>query len=246
MRQMKDKLNHLIIGYGEVGRGLAEVLKKGSNVWILDPYKRFNKNDSWPKKFDAVHICFPFSKKFLKAVWDLKKKHKHDVLIIHSTVPVGISDKLGAVHSPIRGDHPRLARAIKIFVKYVGGKNAKKAAKLFERYGIKTKLLKNARDSEALKLWDTTQYGWMIILNKEIWDWCQKNRINFDMVYRDANQTYNAGYLDLGKNNVIRPVLKYMPGPIGGHCVIPNCNLLDSSISKIIKKINKKTRKQKK
>ncbi len=237
---MKDKLKHLIVGFGEVGRGLAEVLKQKSNVWVLDPYNGFKYNNDWPKKFDSIHICFPFSKKFLKAVQGIKKKHNHGILTIHSTVPVGTSDKLGAVHSPIRGTHPKLAKGIKTFVKYVGGKNAKKAARLLERYGIKTRILKSARDSEALKLWDTTQYGWMIVLNKEIRNWCKKNKVDFDAIYRNANETYNSGYSKLDKKNFIRPILKYMPGPIGGHCVVPNCDLLDSSISKFIKKMNKK------
>lgn len=237
---MKDKLNHLIVGFGEVGRGLTEVLKQKSNVWILDPYNGFKHNNRWPKKFDAIHICFPFSKKFLKAVQNIKKKYRHGVLIIHSTVPIGTSDKLRAIHSPIRGTHPRLTEGIKTFIKYVGGQKAAEAAKIFERYGIKTRILKNARDSEALKLWDTTQYGWMIVLNKEIWDWCRKNKVNFDTVYQNANETYNSGYLKLGKKNVVRPNLKYISGPIGGHCVVPNCDFLDSSISKLIKKINKK------
>ena len=163
---MKDKLKHLIVGYGEVGRGLAKVLKQRSNVWILDPYNGHKHNNDWPKKFYAVHICFIYNSKFLKAVQDIKRRYKHNILIIHSTVPIGTSDKLGAVHSPIRGTHPKLAKGIKTFVKYVGGKKAIKAAKLLNRYGIKTKILRNARDSEALKLWDTTQYAWMIILKK--------------------------------------------------------------------------------
>lgn len=237
---MKDKLKHLIVGFGKVGRGLAEVLKRKSNVWVLDPYNGFKHNSKWPKKFDVIHICFPFSKNFLKAGRDIKKKYNHGVSIIHSTVPIGTSDKLGAVHSPIRGTHPNLAKGIKTFVKYVGGKNAAKVAKLFNKYGIKTKVLKNARDSEALKLWDTTQYGWMIVLNKEIWEWCKKNKVDFNIVYRDANETYNTGYTKLGRRNIARPNLKYMPGPIGGHCVVPNCDFLDSSVSRLIKKMNKK------
>ena len=237
---MKNGFNQLIVGYGEVGRGLAEVLKQKGKVWILDPNKGLKHNNNWPKKFYAIHICIPFSNSFSQAVRGIKKKYGYEILIIHSTVPVGTSDKLGAVHSPIRGDHPNLAKGIKTFVKYVGGKNSQAAAKLFKRYGIRTKILRNTKDAEALKLWDTTQYGWMIILNKEIWNWCKKNKVNFDIVYQDTNKTYNAGYMKLGKKNVIRPNLIYMPGPIGGHCVIPNCDLLDSSVSKLIKSINKK------
>ena len=131
---MKNGFNQLIVGYGEVGRGLAEVLKQKGKVWILDPNKSLKHNNNWPKKFYAIHICIPFSNSFSQAVRGIKKKYGYEILIIHSTVPVGTSDKLGAVHSPIRGDHPNLAKGIKTFVKYVGGKNSQAAAKLFKSF----------------------------------------------------------------------------------------------------------------
>ena len=48
-------------------------------------------------------------------------------------------------------------------------------------------------------------------------------------VYTWANETYNQGYKELGKENVIRPVLFPPKGEIGGHCVVPNFNLRLSS-----------------
>jgi UDP-N-acetyl-D-mannosaminuronate dehydrogenase len=130
------------------------------------------------------------------------------------------------VHSPIRGVHPHLAKGIKTFVKYFGGKKAKEAAKVFERLGVKTKVFKDARTTEAIKLWDTSQYGRLIMLEKEIHQWCKENKIDFDAVYTQANKDYNTGYVALGRPEVVRPYLKHMPGPIGGHCVTPNSKLL--------------------
>ena len=68
---MTNEFNQLIVGYGEVGKGLAEVLKQKSKVWILDPYKGLKHGKDWPKIFYAIHICIPFNTNFLKAVKDL-------------------------------------------------------------------------------------------------------------------------------------------------------------------------------
>ncbi len=212
-------MSQLVIGYGEVGRALHKVLK---HAWILDLNPAVS---TWEyQKIDIAHICIPFSKDFVKTVRELKKQIP--LVIVHSSVPVGTCDKLGVVHSPIRGVHPHLAKGIKTFVKYFGGRQAAKAAGIFKKLGIKTMVYKNAKTTEALKLWDTSQYGRLILLEKEIHAWCQKNKVDFDAVYTTANRHYNEGYVKLGRPEVVRPYLKHMPGPIGGHCVTPNAKLL--------------------
>jgi hypothetical protein len=69
---------------------------------------------------------------------------------------------------------------------------------------------------------------------------CGKLKLNFNDVYTIANKDYNNGYIKLGKSNVVCPVLKMIPGKIGGHCVVRNCDLLNDWITKIIKGRNKK------
>jgi len=211
-------MKHLIIGHGEVGQGLHKVLGKAvffdnseKSTWHAEPV-------------DVVHICIPYSSHFSEIVASYMEYA--DLIIVHSSVPVGTCDELEVVHSPIRGVHPHLAKGIKTFVKYFGGKNAKKAAKIFSDLGLKTRVFKEARTSEALKLWDTTQYGRLIMLEKEIYSWCQKHKLPFKTIYETANKDYNKGYIKLGRPEVVRPSLKHIPGPIGGHCVLPNAKLL--------------------
>ena len=71
----------------------------------------------------------------------------------------------------------------------------------------------------------------------------KKNKIDFGEAYTQWNETYNQGYKKLGMNYVIRPVLKHIPGKIGGHCIIANCETLKKSlpnqISSLILKLNK-------
>ena len=232
---MEKNKKHLIIGSGEVGRSLFNVLKLHYDVFLRD------KNDDLSGKFDVIHICYPYNKNFTKISKSYILKYKPDLIIIHSTVPVGITKKISltAVHSPIRGLHPNLEKGIKTFVKYFGGKKAKEAAKIFSNMGIKTQHFAKSETTELLKILDTTYYGWNIIFAKEVKRICDKLKLNFDDVYTIANKDYNNGYIKLGKSNVVRPVLKPIPGKIGGHCVVQNCDLLNDWITKIIKERNK-------
>lgn len=234
--------NHLIIGYGEVGQALHKVFPDASTYDYQMGSPNFDA--SWDfkvlPKIYAMHICFPYisESRFIEQVEEYQKKYRPYLTIIHSSVPIGTSDKLNAVHSPVRGVHPNLEAGLRTFVKYFGGFKAKEAAKLFEDVGIRTKVIRDARTTEAAKLWDTTQYGIMILLEKEIYKFCRDNGLDFEIVYADFNKTYNAGYEQLGMEHVVRPALMHKDGPIGGHCVIENAELLPSSISEFLLKAN--------
>jgi hypothetical protein len=222
-------MKHLVIGLGEVGNALRTILE--CSGYDLDkgvvPTER---------EFDFIHICFPYSDNFEKEVRGYKEMFKPRVVVIHSTVPVGTSKALGAVNSPVRGKHPDLVQSLKTFVKFVGGEEAGAFEVCFElsKYGIECEMIQSSDDTEALKLWDTTQYGAMIMLEKEIHAWCVKHNLNFDVVYSEGNRTYNEGYAAMGMPQVIRPNLTHQDGPIGGHCVVQNCKLLDSETPKKI------------
>lgn len=221
-------MSHLIIGIGEVGSALRTIL----NADAHDPHKEIWAQED--EKYDFVHIAFPFDTDFSEKVNRYKKVFlkPEGILVIHSSVAVGISDMCEAVHSPIRGVHPKLELGIRTFVKYFGGPRAAEAAKEFKIRGMDVKVFESAKITEAMKLWDTTQYGAMILLQKEIKEWCDKNGVDFESVYTEANKTYNEGYRRLSRHEVVRPYLKDIPGKIGGHCVIQNAALLDSPTPK--------------
>ena len=226
-----------ILGYGEIGSSLAN--------FYNSPKIKDLKRDDGLAGAEILNVCIPWSRNFIKIVSKEIKEIKPKLTIIHSTVAPGTTKKLASkfsgmvVHSPVRGVHPYLFKGMKTFVKYIGADN-EKAGKLAEKHlkslGVKTKVFAPSMTTEALKLWDTTQYGWMIILSKEIKKWCDKSGVDFEAVYTEANKTYNEGYKKLGRTEVLRPYLKYMKGKIGGHCVISNCKILKSEIAKIILK----------
>lgn len=230
--QKRDK--HLIIGSGEIGTAMKNVLSQRFDVSIRD------KKDEIHGHFDILHITYPPVKNFIAITKKYIKQYKPSLVIIHSTIPVGFTKKLGtmAVHSPVRGVHPHLERGIMTFEKYFGGPKAKLAAEYFKALGIKTICFEKAETTELMKILDTTYYGWNIVFNKEAKRLCDKFKVSFDDVYIRANKDYNDAYARLGKANVVRPVLNYVAGDIGGHCVIPNTKLLNDWLTNTLKKRN--------
>jgi len=215
-------MRNLIIGNGQIGASLSRITMW--EVVDIDDRTRY-------KTYDTLHICFGYQDNFVSNVVAYKKVYKPSLIVIHSTVRLGTTEACGkeAVHSPMRGTHPKLDEGIRTFVKFFGGRKAKEAAEIFEKLGIETVLVLDSRTTEAAKLWDTTQYADSILIMKEIHAYCRAHKVDFNTVYTLFNASYNAGYTKLGRENVMRPVLEYKEGPIRGHCVLPNCRLLNSS-----------------
>lgn len=262
VNRRSPKERHLVIGNGEVGGALYYLLKPHYQISIRD------KLDDVGGFFEILHIAYPPIKNFVKIAKDYIKKYQSQLVIIHATVPVGTTRRIApfAVHSSVRGMHAQkhhpgivgkkikisargakaanhpvhFAKSMKLFVKYFGGEQAGRAAKYFADIGFKTKLFKLPETTELSKILDTTYYGWNILFAKEAKRICDKFKLDFDEVYTSANRDYNDGYSKLGMEHVVRPVLKFVPGKIGGHCVVPNCDLLDDWLTRTIKERNKR------
>ena len=218
---------------GEVGKALYEVFKPFYPIGFVDtvfvpgidePYNLANIESA-----DIIHIAFPYSETFIQDVKNYQEKYKPKYTIIHSTVPVGTSANLGASHSPIRGLHPNLESGIKTFVKFIGGEQASEVADYFRRVGLKVALFDRSETTEAMKLFDTEYYRACIQFAQRVKRYCDKNDLNFHEVYTLANQTYNEGYTKLDHLEFVRPVLQPIMQEIGGHCVIPNAELIKLS-----------------
>jgi len=232
---MENK-KHLVIGAGEVGTSIFNVLKEYYETAIRDVE---GEADIEP---DVLHICYPPKKNFVEETKKYIEKYSPELVIIHSTIRPGTTKEVGgiAVHSPIRGVHPKLEDGIKTFVKYFGGEKAKEAAEIFENIGIKTEVFEKPETTELAKILDTTYYAWNIVFQKEVKRICDEMDLDFDEVYTTPNRDYNEGYKKLGMEHVVRPVLKDFPGPIRGHCLIPNCDLLDDWVTEVIKERNRR------
>lgn len=212
-------MRQVVIGAGEVGTALAEVL--GCDVVDIDGHQG---------TADVLHIAFPWSAGFDAAVTGYRDRYGAGLVVIHSTVPVGTSDRLDAVHSPVTGRHPNLAPSLRRFAKWFGGRRSAEAAGLFTRAGVRVRCVEDARATEAMKLWQTLQFGWLVALEKEAHRYAFEQGIDFATMYAAGNETYNDGYALMGEPWRL-PVVAHMPGPIGGHCIIPNARILQDDVS---------------
>lgn len=225
-------MKHLVVGCGEVGRALMSVLDAAGH----DPAAGFTVPED--TACDYLHVCIPYSANFANYVIGYYGRFSPKIVVIHSTVPIGTSDSLGANHSPIRGRHPHLVDSIRSFVKYVGGPQADHACNELRTFGIDARPCASARDTEAGKLLDLMQFAASIAVEKEIHQFCELNGLDFDLAYRDFNESYNDGYSKMGSGHFVRPVLDHNPGPIGGHCIIQNMKHVDSETAARVLKLN--------
>ena len=211
-----------ILGFGEVGRAIAG--------FYTHPKIKNRSNDDGLTNLDVLHICIPYSGDFVKAVKKTIKKANPRITIIHSTVAVGTTAKIGGmvVHSPIRGIHPNLYEGIKTFVKYIGADNkiaARRAEHHLKSLGLRTKVFYPSK-TQSWELLDTTYYGLCIAFHGEMKRVCTEQGVPFDDAVTEFNRTYNAGYKKLGMEHVVRPVLRPPNPAIGGHCILPNTAIL--------------------
>ncbi len=219
-----------ILGYGEIGQAIAKFYK--------NPKIKDLKRDEGLEGIEILHICIPWSDKFVEIVKKQIKETNPRLTIIHSTVAPGTTRKIinglpracrGVVHSPVRGIHPKLYEGIKTFVKYIGADDKKAgqmAKKHFKSLGIKTKTFYPTTTTELGKILDTTYYGVCIAWHGEMKEICDKFGVDFESAVTDFNKTYNEGYTKLGKKNVVRPVLYPPQNGKPKHCIIPNAEIL--------------------
>ena len=247
----------LVVGLGEIGCVLFELLKEKDSFTLygldLDETKmRAVSQGKLPKEVDIMHICLPCKDpdKFVAAIASYAKKFTPILLIINSTVPLGTTKKIQqnctclVAHSPARGVHksPEYMKwEMKRWTKYVGGADAKAAeaaCKHFEKMGLKVKKLKSCVETELAKLFETTYRAWMIACFQEMHRISRKFEADFEDVVDFLEDTHRI--------RLDRPIM--FPGFIGGHCLIPNTELLlqsyDSEFLKLILKSNQKRKEE--
>lgn len=236
-----QKTNSLVIGAGEVGTSLYNVLKEtyGDDVYLRDK----KEPDGLPKHFFIINITFPYVENFVDIVESYIDKYQPTLTIVHSTVPPGTCDTIkGRVaHTPIRGKHPHLEKSIKTFVKFVAGKDPEQvqAAQIYlEKAGIKTLVYPSMVATEVAKICSTSYLGYQVWIMHEHKRIADKFKVPFEYIYTIPNETYNEGYAEMGMPQYKRPVLEYIPGKIGGHCVIQNTYLMNDLFTRRLRELN--------
>ncbi len=216
---MTRKNKVVVAGLGEIGKPLFEVLSKEYDVVGVDisPVGQID-------GVDVLHVCYPFQiKDFIGETARYIGLFKPALTIINSTVSIGttraIAERTGSVvvNSPVRGKHARMLDELRMYTKFVGAMNptaGEQAAKHFESVGLTVKVLSSPEATELAKLTETTYFGLMIAWAQEIERYCDRCGQNYEEVVSFYDEI-----------NFFPPV-KYFPGVIGGHCVMPNIEIL--------------------
>lgn len=210
----------LVIGLGEVGGALAEVLERSQRVL---------RHDIEPLEIDeaigVAHLCFPFQSReqFERIAIGYLERFRPKLAIINSTVLPGTTRRIAAaakipsVYSPVRGKHAHMADDLLRYHKFVSAidiDSARMAEQHFERAGIATRRMNKLETLELAKLAETTYFGILIAYAQELNRFCE--RVDGDY-YEATNFFDEIDFL---------PRVRYFPGFIGGHCVVPNINLM--------------------
>ena len=236
----------VVAGLGEIGKPIFQLISKNFptvgydiNPKLID--KKFKKYEALPTRF--LHICIPFTGHFAINVNSLYKKFDPQAIVIHSTISPGTTQKIQKlldiplIYSATRGVHKRMLNDLKRYTKFFALEpNTPKSkwassifSKLMKECGVKTKKMTNPITLELAKIVvDTSYYGWLINYAQISNMIAKKRGVSYDEMWSFADEIHKF----LGN----RP--KMYPGFIGGHCVIPNLELIDENTLKIIDKIN--------
>jgi UDP-N-acetyl-D-mannosaminuronate dehydrogenase len=172
-----------------------------------------------------MHLCIPFTRQadFEASALSYIQRFKPELTIINSTVVPGTSRAIAKralvpiAYSPVRGKHVRMAEDLLKYRKFVAGSDdntAARAAEHFRAAGMTTQCIGKLETLELAKLGETTYFGVLIAFAQELNRYA--NRVDGD--YAEA--------LDFFEEVDFLPQTKYYPGFIGGHCVIPNIDLM--------------------
>ena len=249
----------IVAGIGEIGKPILKLLSKhgvvvgfDSNPDLMDE-RKFEKYESLKTSF--LHIAIPVTGKFINNVLKLYKKFQPECIVIHSTIKPGMTEKLQeklsipVIYSATRGVHKRMIYDLKRYTKFfVISANAPRGkwattryAQSMKRCGVKTKKMSKPETLELAKIiCDTSYLGWLVNYAQLSNVIAIEHGVDYDEMWSFSDEIQKF----LGN----RP--KMYPSFIGGHCVIPNLNLINNESLNIISKMNnryaKKLKKEKK
>jgi UDP-N-acetyl-D-mannosaminuronate dehydrogenase len=208
----------LVVGLGEIGGPLLGILREAHHAAGRDIEDR---------PFDGVqvlHLCFPYSSDFVLSASRYVSLYEPRVVVVNSTVIPGttreIHEKTGvpAVYSPVRGKHTRMTDELRRYRKFVAGTSAQAVALVEDHFsvaGLTTQRMSSPEALELAKLLETSYFGVLVA-------WAQE----MDRFAEAADADYWET-IDFFDEIDFFPPVGFQPGYIGGHCVMPNLELLE-------------------
>src|SRR5207244_4249335 len=160
---------------------------------------------------------------FVRTTIEYIKETGPALIVVNSTVAPGTTravyrlSRTPIVYSPVRGKHFKMKRDLLHYTKFIGGidnEAALCASQHFQSIGMKTKLVSSPEAAEFAKLTETTYFGVLIAWAQEVERYCNHLQVNYEQVVSFYDEI------------PFFPPVKYVPGVIGGHCVMPNIEIL--------------------
>ena len=241
------KTKEIVAGLGEIGKPIFHLLSKATltvgydiDTKLVD-VKKLVKYEKTKTKF--LHICIPYSSTFVKNAVSLYEKFQPEYIVIHSTIAPyttkNIQEKVPVpvLYSATRGVHKRMLHDLRRYSKFFAVEsdiaNSKTAEmefkKLMRKCGVKTKKISTPVTLELAKIiCDTSYLGWLVNYAQISNMIAIQHGVDYDEMWSFSDEIHNF----LGN----RP--KMYPGYIGGHCVIPNLDLIHNQTLDLIKSMN--------
>lgn len=209
----------LVLGLGEIGKPLLDLIRQSYDaVGVdIDPI-------DIPGECEIMHVCYPFEiDDFIGQTITYIEKYRPKLTIIESTVSPGTTraiyeaTRAPIVHSPVRGKHRKMREEMLKYVKFVGGIEDEwslKASNHFRTLGMSTKILASSEATELAKLTETTYFSLLVAWAQEVERYCDALSVEYDEIVSFHDE---ISYL---------PPVRFFPGVIGGHCLMPNIKIL--------------------
>ena len=217
------KFNSMIVGMGEVGKGLYGVLNKSYNVVTRDI-----DDIDFEGEVSVLHICIRYSDNFVDIVKAYVDLYKPELIDICTTCPPNTTEQISpdACHSTTRGIHPLLEEGIRKGVKHIGGINAMKLQRYYEIAGVECVAHFRAHTTELAHILNNAAYGVNLMLADEMAKVCRKYGVDYYQAVMQYTASHNQTFNRLGHTTKSRMILTPPNGEIGGHCVKQSVDML--------------------
>ncbi len=231
--KMTSKYDVSIIGFGEIGKPLGQLLAGRFSVYPMDP-KVYPEYTGDQITCNFLHICIPGSlDNFNEIVLEYIEKFEPKYTIIHSTVIPGTTraieelvkkyskeesqETCKVVFSPVQGKHAdnKMKREMLNYPKYLGATSLEIAQTVkvhLGEIGFDVLIMNNPEEAEWSKIVATSYFGLMISWAQEMERLCDKHELDYNCI---------THFFPLA-DDFTPP---HIPGIIRGHCVIQNLDL---------------------
>ena len=212
----------VVVGQGEIGKPLQKILSHAYQCVGVDiePVEV-------AAPCSTMHICYPYQiPDFVGTTVAYIRKYKPELTIINSTVVPGTTrhvceaSRAKLAYSPARGKHVQMEQDLLRYKKFVAGIDDISSMRALEHLaaaGFRTDRFRTPEIGELAKLVETTWLGILIGWAQEVEHFAESYGASFDEVNAFIQE------VDFLPSHIF-------PGWIGGHCVMPNIELLQERI----------------